>query len=109
MSAESHAGLQEWFAKAKTTPECILALKHRNTMPTEAVAEFKAAYPDDGADDNERELALVFALTQHAEALNTVTLLLANLKIVAPEIVIPVTHVDPAPEPFAAVQDEPAK
>lgn len=79
MSAESHAELQAWFDANKDTVECQLAIKHRQTMPAAVVAEWQARAPGDS--DNEKELALIFALTQIANQLDTVQLLLANLKL----------------------------
>lgn len=101
MSAESHAELQKWFDENKFTPAFMLAVKHRNTMSAEAVARYLAAYPDESADGNERELALLFALTIAAEKVDLPALVLANLPAVpvAPKAppFVPASHVDVVP------------
>lgn len=106
MSAETHAELQQWFADNKSTPEAVLALKHLHSMPPEVVQHFLDAYPDKTADENERHLALLFALTQVAAQLDMMQLLMQSLKMVPIAPAPRVAHVDIAPEPFATIQDD---
>lgn len=95
---ENLEGLRAWYHAHKDSPECRLALKHRATMSPAVVAELKARAP--GASKEEQELALIFALTQVAEKLDSVALLLAQIGIEhlpADDRAFPVSHVDVMP------------
>jgi hypothetical protein len=99
VSAESLETLRAWFQANKASPEVALAMKHRATMDPDVVEELKARSP--GETDEEHELAFVFALSQIAEKLDMVGLLLSGMQVdmlppVAPPLV-PVSHVDVTP------------
>lgn len=122
MSADSLEALREWYQANKDTPECRLALKHRQAMAPGVAEELKKRAPGDT--DEERELGLIFAMTQIAEKLEMHAVLLAGIRVehlpaadtrvtehvdVAPEYV-PAAHVDVTPLrlPDFETLDEPA-
>ena len=82
MSAESLAELRTWYQAHKSTEECALALKHRHGMHVDVAAELKRRYPDVTAIDEERELALLFSLYQIASQLDSVELLMRNMRAI---------------------------
>lgn len=91
--------LRAWYHEHKGTPEFALAMKHKAAMDPAVVAELKSRAPGDS--DEEKELGLVFGLTQIAHKLDTVSLLLGNMRIehmppTKPEVVA-TSHVDVTP------------
>lgn len=105
--------LQSWFQEHKTTPAFQLALKHRHNMAPGVADELKARAP--GETDSERELAFMFSLTQIAEKLDMVAILMAGIQTehLPPKQPEPVkvSHVDVTPlaVEHGEIHDEPTR
>lgn len=96
--SENLDALRAWYDANKTTPDFVLAMKHRSTFGPGVAEALKAKAPGDS--DEEKELGLIFALTQVAAKLDLHAILLAGITadmftpLAKP---VPVSHVDVVP------------
>lgn len=95
--SESLDALRTWFHANKGTPEFLLAQKHRHAMAAGVADELKSRARGDT--DEERELSLMFTLTQVAEKLDLHAVLLAGIQVehLPPVAHVPTSHVDVTP------------
>jgi hypothetical protein len=89
--SENLEALREWYGANKTSPEFLLAQKHRHAMGPGVAEALKANAPGDS--DEEKELSLMFSMTQIAEKLDMHAVLLAGITA----DMIPTKHVDVTP------------
>lgn len=106
--SESLVALRAWYQANKTSPEVLLALKHRNAMQPGVAEALKERAP--GETEEEKELGFIFALATVAEKLDAHAILLAGIQVdmippVTPPQVeretVPTSHVDVSPILFA--------
>lgn len=116
--SESLEALREWYAKNNRSPECVLAMKHYHAMNPAVAAELRERYsPGDQVSAEQKELAFVFALTQIADKLDMVKLLMANITVEHLPPMVPASRVDvtplfappPAPESQLEGEEDPPK
>ena len=91
--SEQLTELRAWYQTHKTDVACIRAIEAIHSAPASLKTTLKDAYPDPTAIDEERELALVFALTQAAAKIDMLPLLLSALD----ESMFPNAQIQPSP------------
>ncbi len=96
-------GLRTWFEANKTSKEVATACEIRGQIPQEKVDEIKAMYPDEQASEEERELAFIFTVATVTKSSNLAAVVLLAMagdgdKHHGTGLMVPVSHVDPAPE-----------